>query len=254
MSKSIPLSHRVIVAGDFTPPLKITDPAKLRRWMRMRFLSLADTFRGRRAILKANTALRVVGFDLMSDICQRGHGSFNDLKLVDIGATLETDGACLRRYAPAFLTVKAEAGPGIAMLKAQLPDTIVLAVTVPTTFTEEDARRVYGLRPGETTADVVERLACASMHYGADGIVCAPAEASRMRTVLGADPWIVTPGVRFAGETIANDDQAKERVSTPAGAILAGADCVVMGRPVVNATDPLAAYDKAISEIVPVLH
>lgn len=253
MSKSIPLSHRVIVSGDFKPPTDITDPALVRHWLRNKFLSLVDTFHDRQIISKANTVLRVVGFELNSEVTQRGHKLFDDLKLVDIGETLATDGACLRRYAPAILTVKAEAGPGIRQLKAELPDTIVLAVTVPTTFKEEDVRRIYGLRDCETIADVVERLTSAAMFYGADGIVCAPSEASRMRALLGPDPWIVTPNVRFSDQAVTNDDQAKERGSTPAGAILAGADCVVMGRPIVNADDPVAAYDRAVAEIAAVV-
>lgn len=117
----------------------------------------------------------------------------------------------------------------------------VLAVTVLTSQSDEDLARV-GL-PG--SQDSVLALAELAIEAGAPGLVCAPRDVARLRGALGDEPLVVTPGVRPAGS--AADDHA--RAATPADAVAAGSDLLVVGRPVTRAGDPVAAARAILAEV-----
>jgi orotidine-5'-phosphate decarboxylase len=160
---------------------------------------------------------------------------FLDLKLHDIPATVAGAARAVARLRPALLTVHAAAGP--AAIKAAVdavPATRIVAVTVLTSLGEADLRRIGLAGPA---SDAVRRLAALAVEAGAGGLVCSPQEVAAVRAEVGGDIMLITPGVRPAGADV--HDQA--RVATPEEALRAGADLLVIGRPITAAADPGAA-------------
>jgi len=165
-----------------------------------------------------------------------GRPVFLDLKLHDIPNTVEGAARGAAATGAALLTVHASGGTEMirAAVRGAGPGTRVLAVTV---LTSLDARALdeIGLAgPPEAAAVRLARLAVAA---GAGGLVCSPHEVAQVRAAVGPGPLLVVPGVRPAGA--AQGDQA--RVATPAEAVRAGADVIVIGRPLRDAPDPVAA-------------
>jgi orotidine-5'-phosphate decarboxylase len=176
---------------------------------------------------------------------------FLDLKLHDIPNTVAGAVRALLPLRPAMLTL--HAAGGAAMLRAAReaaeaaagPDTqrpILLAVTVLTSL-DAAALETTGV-PDAPEAQVL-RLARLAVENGADGLVCSPREAAAIRGALGHAPLLVVPGVRPAGS--AAGDQA--RTATPAEAVAAGADWIVLGRPLTGAPDPAAAAAAVAAEL-----
>ncbi len=160
---------------------------------------------------------------------------FLDLKLHDIPATVAAAARAVARLRPAMLTVHAAAGPAAIQAAAQAaPGARIVAVTVLTSLDEDDLDRI-GLAGPASAA--VRRLAALAVEAGATGLVCSPHEVAEVRSEVGEDIMLVTPGVRPAGADV--NDQA--RVATPEQALRAGADLLVIGRPITGAADPGAA-------------
>jgi orotidine-5'-phosphate decarboxylase len=164
---------------------------------------------------------------------------FLDLKLHDIPATVAGAVRAVGRLGVAMLTVHAAGGE--EMLRAaveaarSLEDPpVVLGVTVLTSLADADLDAVGLAGPPEAAVARLARLACSS---GAGGLVCSPREAAALRSALGPGPLLVVPGVRPAGKELSD----QKRVSTPADAVAAGADLLVIGRPITRASDPAAA-------------
>ena len=109
-------------------------------------------------------------------------------------------------------------------------------------------RQVFPVAVGvaRTPAEEVRALASMVKANGADGIVCSPQEAAAMRELLGPEALIVTPGVRPAGTDVGD----QSRIATPASAIQAGASMLVVGRPITQAADPVAAYERCVREFL----
>jgi orotidine-5'-phosphate decarboxylase len=160
---------------------------------------------------------------------------FLDLKLHDIPATVAGAARTVARLRPALLTVHAAAGPAAISAAAEAaPDARIVAVTVLTSLGEEDLCRIGMAGP---VSDAAKRLAVLAVEAGARGLVCSPQEVAAVRAEVGDDILLITPGVRLAGADI--HDQA--RVATPEQALRAGADLLVIGRPITRAADPGAA-------------
>jgi orotidine-5'-phosphate decarboxylase len=176
-----------------------------------------------------------------------GRDVFLDLKLHDIPETVERAVASAAALGVRYLTV--HAAGGAAMLsraadraaQAKSPLTL-LAVTV---LTSLDAADLAAQGIGGTASDHVLRLARGAWAAGVRGFVASPAEARALREALGPEALLVTPGIRPAG--VGAGDQ--KRVATPAQAIADGADLLVVGRPIRDAADPLAAAQAVVSEI-----
>jgi orotidine-5'-phosphate decarboxylase len=160
---------------------------------------------------------------------------FLDLKLHDIPATVAGAAQAVARLRPDVLTVHATGGADVirAVVDAS-PGTLVAAVTVLTSLGDEALSQI-GLRG--PVSDAVLRLAALSVAAGAQGLVCSPREVSAVRAEVGPDVTLITPGVRPAG----SDAHDQARVATPEEAMLAGADLLVIGRPITRAPDPGAA-------------
>ena len=165
-----------------------------------------------------------------------GRPVFLDLKLHDIPNTVEGAARSAAASGASLLTVHASGGPAMvaAAVKGAGGKLRVLAVTVLTSL-DAAALRAVGL-DGPPEAAVV-RLARLAVDAGAGGLVCSPHEVRAVRAAVGPGPLLVVPGVRPAGA--AKGDQA--RVATPAEAVAAGADVIVLGRPLRDAPDPLTA-------------
>ncbi|HUL59012.1 MAG TPA: orotidine-5'-phosphate decarboxylase [Anaeromyxobacteraceae bacterium] len=165
-----------------------------------------------------------------------GRPVFLDLKLHDIPNTVEGAARSAAASGAALLTVHAAGGAGMvrAAVRGAGPGVRILAVTVLTSL-DAEALREIGLA-GSAEAAVV-RLARLAVGAGAGGLVCSPQEVAAVRAAVGAGPLLVVPGVRPPGA--ARGDQA--RVATPAEAVRAGADVIVVGRPLRDAADPAAA-------------
>ncbi|MDA8371860.1 MAG: orotidine-5'-phosphate decarboxylase [Nocardiopsaceae bacterium] len=160
---------------------------------------------------------------------------FLDLKLHDIPATVAGAVRNIARLKPAILTVHAAGGRDmIAAAVESAPNTQIAAVTVLTSLREEALEEV-GLRG--PAADAARRLAVLAVESGARALVCSPHEVPSLRSEVGPDVTLITPGVRPAGSD--KGDQA--RVATPEEAYTSGADLLVIGRPITRAADPGAA-------------
>jgi orotidine-5'-phosphate decarboxylase len=165
----------------------------------------------------------------------RGVDVFLDLKLHDIPATVGGAARAVSKVRPDLLTVHAAAGAAAIEAAVQaLPATKIVAVTILTSLNDDDLGEI-GM--GGPVSDAVLRLAALAVQAGARGLVCSPQEVAAVRAEVGPDITLVTPGVRPSGE--ASHDQA--RVATPLEAMSAGADLLVIGRPITGAPDPGAA-------------
>jgi len=166
---------------------------------------------------------------------ERGKRVFLDLKLFDIGATIEAAVRGLAAHGPDFLTVHGD--PQVVRAASQTKGRMrILAVTILTSLDRADLDANL-IRPGDLAEITLERAARA-LDAGADGVIASPQEAARIRALpQAAGKLIVTPGVRPTGSALGD----QKRTATPAQAIRNGADHIVIGRPVWAAADPTAA-------------
>jgi orotidine-5'-phosphate decarboxylase len=186
------------------------------------------------------------GLPLVRKLADKGKKVFLDLKLHDIGNTVARGVESIARLGATFLTVHAYPQTMKAAAEARGGTNLkLLAVTVLTSYDDGDLHAA-GYRLG--VSDLVEARAQQAQVLGIDGLVCSPEEAGAVRKVVGHQMDLVTPGIRPAGS--ATGDQ--KRIMTPARAIAAGADYLVVGRPIVEAADPKAVADAIQAEIAPV--
>lgn len=227
----------VIVACDFENAQKTYD-----------FL---DRFTGRKPFVKIGMELFYAeGPEIVRQIKKRGHKIFLDLKLHDIPNTVKKTMAVLSKLDVDICNVHA-AGT-VSMMEAALAGLtrddgtrpLLIAVTQLTSTDQQALERDLLIK--EEMEDVVVHYAKNAKAAGLDGVVCSPLEAGIVHKNCGKEFLAVTPGVRFAdGE---KGDQ--KRVMTPAAAREAGSDYIVVGRPVTAAADPIAAYNRCVSEFV----
>jgi orotidine-5'-phosphate decarboxylase len=183
------------------------------------------------------------GIDLARALAGAGKRIFLDLKLHDIGHTVARGIESVARLGAAFVTVHAYPQTMHAAVDARRgSDLRVLAVTVLTSYDDADlAAAGYDF----TVPELVAERAAQARDVGVDGLVCSAEEAANLRGIVGGTMQLVTPGIRPAGA--AAGDQ--KRIMTPAAAIAAGANYLVVGRPILEASDPKAAADAIVAEI-----
>jgi orotidine-5'-phosphate decarboxylase len=187
------------------------------------------------------------GLPLVRQLADRGKKVFVDLKLHDIGNTVARGVESVAQLGATFLTVHAYPQTMKAAVEARAgSDLKILAVTVLTSYDDGDLHAAgYRLN----VADLVEARAQQAQALGVEGLVCSPEEAASLRKIVGHRMNLVTPGIRPAGS--ASGDQ--KRIMTPGRAIAAGADYLVVGRPVTEAADPKAAANAIVAEITQAL-
>jgi orotidine-5'-phosphate decarboxylase len=222
---------KIIVALDFANP--------------MHALALADRLDPAACALKVGKEMFVVaGPEPVRWMVARGFRVFLDLKFHDIPNTVAQACAAATRLGVWMLNVHAAGGS--AMLEAARaavdataaelarPKPLLIAVAVLTSLSDRDLNDV-GV--ADTASRQAERLARLAASCGLDGVVCSAVEAPGLRSALGPRFTLVTPGIRPAGS--ARDDQT--RIITPEAALANGADYLVIGRPITQAPDPVAA-------------
>jgi orotidine-5'-phosphate decarboxylase len=221
---------RMIVALDFASP----DEAA----------ALVETLGDRASFYKIGMQLTFAGgLPLIAALSDAGKRIFLDMKLLDIDHTVARGVESIAKLGVTFTTIHAYPKAMRAAVAANPAGGAgLLAVTVLTSMDDADVRAAgYPLR----ALELVEARAADAREAGMDGIVCSPRDIAAVRAAAGPDMVVVTPGIRPAGS--AAGDQ--KRVTTPADAISAGADYLVVGRPITAAPDPVAAARAVVAEI-----
>ena len=171
-----------------------------------------------------------------------GKKVFVDLKLHDIDNTVAQGVKSVARLGATFLTVHAYPQTMKAAVAAREAGLRILAVTVLTSHDDKDlAEAGYNT----SVSALVARRAEQARAIGVDGLVCSGEEVAKLRAIVGPKLALVTPGIRPAG----SDPGEQKRIATPAAAITAGADYLVVGRPIIAAADPKAAAEAIVAEI-----
>jgi orotidine-5'-phosphate decarboxylase len=202
--------------------------------------SLGDSVRFYKVGLELYAA---AGMEFVRELKSDGCSVFLDLKLYDIGETVKRAVAQVAKAGVDFLTVHGSNTVLQAAVAGKDGSTLaLLAVTVLTSFDESDLRQMgYSC----SVTELVHLRVRNAMAAGIDGIVCSPVEVRAVREIAGSAAKLVTPGVRSAGAAVGD----QKRVATPAEAIAAGADYLVIGRQVTRAADPRAEVQKIRDEI-----
>ncbi|MBX6369208.1 MAG: orotidine-5'-phosphate decarboxylase [Rhodospirillales bacterium] len=217
------------------------------------FVAIDTVDRGRARALAAAVRPHVGGLKLgLEFFCANGPEAvrdvagdaplFLDLKLHDIPNTVAGAVRAVLPLRPAFLTVHAAGGPAMlrAAAEAAAGEIKLLGVTVLTSLDDGDLDRVGQRGP---VADQVRRLALLAREAGLSGVVCSPHEIRTLRAECGPDFLLVVPGIRPAGAGVGD----QKRVMTPAEALAAGADHLVIGRPITGDPDPAAAARRILA-------
>jgi orotidine-5'-phosphate decarboxylase len=183
------------------------------------------------------------GLVLAETLTRSGKQVFLDLKLHDIGNTVAKGVESVARLGASFLTVHAYPQTMKAAVDARAQSNLrILAVTVLTSYDDADlASAGYDF----TVAELVAERAGQARDIGVDGLVCSAEEAASLRPIVGHGMTLVTPGIRPLGA----DSGDQKRIMTPAAAVAAGADYLVVGRPILEAPDPRAAAAAIVAEI-----
>jgi orotidine-5'-phosphate decarboxylase len=183
------------------------------------------------------------GLSFAAGLIAAGKQVFLDLKLHDIANTVTKGVESVAQLGATFLTVHAYPQTMRAAVEGKQGSTLrILAVTVLTSYDDADlAAAGYDMMVSE----LATIRAGQARDIGIDGLVCSAEEAASLRKLVGPGMALVTPGIRPAGS--AHGDQ--KRIMTPANAIKAGADYLVVGRPIVEAADPKEAAERIVSEI-----
>ncbi len=213
--------------------------------------SFLDKFTGRKPFVKIGMELFYAeGPEIVREIKKRGHKIFLDLKLHDIPNTVKKSMSVLSRLDVDMTNLHA-AGT-VRMMEAAIegltrPDGTRPLLIAVTQLTSTDQKSMNDdLLIDKPIDEVVMHYAHNAKKAGLDGVVCSPLEAGKVHEVCGNSFLTVTPGVRFADGDIGD----QKRVMTPAEAKKIGSDYIVVGRPITAADDPVAAYERCVSEFV----
>lgn len=202
--------------------------------------------------LKVGKELFVVaGPDFVRELVGQGYDVFLDLKFHDIPNTVAQACKAAARLGVWMMNVHAAGGPRMLAAAREALDgmqnrPLLIAVTVLTSMGVDELKAI-GVEAVDAEQQVL-RLAGLTRDAGLDGVVCSALEAPALRLTIGTEFCLVTPGIRPTGS--ATGDQT--RILTPAQALRAGADYLVIGRPITQAADPLAVLESIASEIAPV--
>jgi len=233
----VKMARDVIIACDFNSKEEV-----------MNFL---DKFQDEKPFLKIGMELFYAeGPEIVREIKARGHKIFLDLKLHDIPNTVKKAMAVLSNLDVDMCNVHAAGTKG--MMSAAIegltrPDgtrPLLIAVTQLTSTSEEVMQQELWIE--KPIDETVMHYAKNTMEAGLDGVVCSPLEAGKVHEVCGEKFLTITPGVRFADGDVGD----QKRVATPAKAREWGSDYIVVGRPITQAEDPVAAYRRCMTEFV----
>ena len=183
------------------------------------------------------------GLPLVDSLVKAGKRIFLDMKLLDIDNTVQKGVENIARLGVTLTTIHAYPQAMEAAVRGRAQSGLgLLGVTVLTSMDDSDLKQAGYARGAEA---LVQARASAAVAIGMDGLVCSAKEAESVRAIVGRNMIIVTPGIRPAG----SDTGDQKRIVTPADAIRAGSDYLVVGRPVNQATDPVAAAEAIVAEV-----
>lgn len=214
-------------------------------------LNFLDNFKDVKPFVKIGMELYyAVGPEIVKEIKKRGHKIFLDLKLHDIPNTVKKAMSVLKNLDIDMCNVHAQGT--IKMMEAAIEGLtkedgtrpLLIAVTQLTSTSEETMKK--DLLIDKSLDDVVMHYALSSKIAGLDGVVCSPLEANKVHSVCGDNFITVTPGVRFDD----NQKQDQVRITTPKKAREIGSDYIVVGRPITESSDPVAAYKRCIKDFL----
>ncbi len=229
--KNIPLNERIIFALD------VATAEEAKHWVK-RLESHVGFF-------KVGLELFIgEWFPVVDWIIDRGHKVMLDLKLYDVPETVKRAVKQIRNKNVSFVTIHGN-DPIVKAAAEVKQDLKLLAITVLTSFGENDMNKM-----GMTCSveELVQNRAQSALEFGCDGVVASGLEAGPLRSNLGNDFFIVTPGIRPGGN-VSDDADDQVRIVTAQKAILSGADHVVVGRPIRNAKDPIAVVESMQKDI-----
>lgn len=241
MTDTVEMTERRIITA-----LDLDDPGQA--------LSLAERLDPELTRLKVGKQLfTLAGPAFVERLQQSGYEVFLDLKFHDIPNTVAGAVAAAASLGVWMVNIHASGGPrmmaaareAIERMNPAASDTGGTRLIGVTVLTSHDAEELAAIGVNEAPADRVERLVRLCTDVGLDGVVCSAEECARLRAIVPADFLLVTPGIRPAGA--ARGDQ--RRVVTPADAIAAGSDHLVIGRPISGAQDPAAALSQIADEV-----
>jgi len=212
-------------------------------------VSMAQRLAGRAGWMKVGLEVFVAeGPALVERIAKTGARVFLDLKFHDIPATVAGAVASAARSGADMVNVHASGGRAMLEAARKAADAAKLPKLVAVTLlTSLDLAALADLPISGHPEGIARRLAVLAKDCGLDGVVCSATDLPAIRGACGPDFLTVVPGIRPAGA----DVQDQKRVATPASAVAAGADILVIGRPVTGASDPAAALDRILAEIAP---
>ncbi|MFZ5862058.1 MAG: orotidine-5'-phosphate decarboxylase [Nitrospirota bacterium] len=210
---------------------------------------LVTALKGRVGLFKVGLELFVsTGPSLIDAIADLGDADvFLDLKLHDIPATVRAAIAAASRPRVRFLTVHCEQSDSLSGPDTRATSPQLLGVTALTSLGKTEMAATGWYAPDLTVEGLVLRRAAIARDAGCAGVVCSGHEVRAIKQTFGPDFLVVTPGIRPAWAAVPGDDQ--RRATTPAEAIAAGADFIVVGRPIRAAKDPAEAADRVTEEI-----
>jgi orotidine-5'-phosphate decarboxylase len=215
---------------------------------REEILAAADRFAPKVGWLKVGLeAFTALGPQIVSEVAESGARVFLDVKLHDIPTTVARAVAAAARSGAAMLNVHAFGGREMltaAREAAGAGDDAPTLVAV-TLLTSLDPRALADLPVAGHPEGIARRLAVLAKECGLDGVVCAPRDLAAVRGACGSAFLTVVPGIRPAG----SESFDQKRIATPSAALAAGADLLVVGRPITGAPDPDAALESVIAEI-----
>lgn len=215
-------------------------------------LEFLDLFQEEKPFVKIGMELfYATGPAIVEEIKNRGHKIFLDLKLHDIPNTVKKAFSVLSNlhvdmvnlHASGGSTMMKEALQGLQKEDGSRP--LLIAVTQLTSTDQETLERDLLIK--EDMAEVVKHYAKTAAECGLDGVVCSPLEAKEVHDFCGPSFLTITPGIRFSNQ--GNSDDQK-RIMTPTKAREAGSDYIVVGRPITQAEDPVAAYRKCVADFL----
>ncbi len=184
------------------------------------------------------------GPGVIDEISDSGGRVFLDLKLHDIPNTVSGAGRALNDAGVWMTNLHASGGPEMmGAAREALPDTLLLAVTVLSSLDQEVLSEYLGIQA--SVEEAVSRWAHRAEMEGLDGVVCSPREIEAVRSVVGSDFLVVTPGIRPAWSEMGDH----RRATSPGEALQRGADYLVIGRPITGAADPREAVRRVVNEI-----
>ena len=215
-------------------------------------LALADQLDPAKCRLKVGKELFTrSGPDLVKALQSRGFDIFLDLKFHDIPNTTSAAVAAAAELGVWMVNVHASGGEKMMVACRERLESfgndrpLLIAVTVLTSMSDED---LAGIGIASSAEAHVSRLATLTKNSGLDGVVCSAQEAPRLKAEQGSDFQLITPGIR----SLTADKGDQQRIMTPVDALKAGSDYLVIGRPITQAPDPLAALESIHAEVVAV--